>query len=254
MALTFNGTSDGISVTDVAALEASATNVTLSCWVMRDGAQAQFDRIVDKEYDNAGSSPFVSYSLDVGTTDGVTWSTGTAAGIRTGAEVALTDLTWTHLCGVYDKDASPNMILYKDGTSAASSTVAASDLVYSGTGNQLDIGARDAASTAANFFKGSIAEVAMWPVTLTVSEIVALAKGYTPAFIRPSQIAFYAPLIRSYKDVINKAAAAVTGTTVGSHSRIIMPARPLIGHNSAGAPAGLDIPIAYHHYRTMHAA
>ncbi len=105
---------------------------------------------------------------------------------------------------------------------------------------------------------GNLAEVGIWNVSLTAAELAILSKGYSPLFVGPSALVAYWPIVGRTSPEINLVGGGngtLTGTANAAHPRIIMPSRPMIGHNSAGAaPGGLDIPIAYHHYRTMHVA
>lgn len=63
--------------------------------------------------------------------------------------------------------------------------------------NTFDIGAVASGSTtrlADNFMGGDVAEVAVWSVALTQSEIDAYDAGMSPLLIRPQSLIFYSPL------------------------------------------------------------
>ena len=62
------------------------------------------------------------------------------------------------------------------------------------------------------YFSGRIAEVALWSTILTVGEMEALAAGTSPLSIRPSNLAFYAPLIGNTTDVISGQTLSASGS------------------------------------------
>lgn len=82
---------------------------------------------------------------------------------------------------------------------------------------------------------GMLAEFAVWNALLTDAEFMSLAKGFSPAFIRPASRVEYIPMLRanvSYK----LAAPTIVGALVQPHPRIIMPHRlKLSSFTGAGA-------------------
>jgi len=148
--------------------------------------------------------------------------------------------------------------IYLD-SSANASTDTNSRAITGATPTGIAIGAYVNGAGAFGPFGGRVAEAALWNVALTGAEIDSLGKAFAPSFIRPGNILNYWPLVgRKSPETDNFGGVNLTlrnTPTTADHPRVIYPSRPMIGHNSAGAaPGGLDIPIAYHHYRTMHTA
>lgn len=239
MAYRFAGgvTGDGLSVlSGLSALEVPAGAVSLALWVRRNGSQDQFDRIANKEYDNASSSPFVSYGLEFSTSNNVLFEVGTSGTLSTTSVVALADATWTHFCGTFDRTLSTRLILYKNGASSGSATGVDANIVYSGTGNQFNVGTRYATGNNSQI---DVAEIAIWDVALSAAEAAALGAGYSPALIRPGSCIFYVPAIRSAIDVVGGLPITVGGTTPAApveHPRIIMPRRRMAGTFAGTSP------------------
>lgn len=70
-------------------------------------------------------------------------------------------------------------------------------------------------------WSGEIAEVAIWNVELTDSEMTALAAGCSPLRIRPSALQFYTPLWPGIFDYRKGVALTASGTNASSlHPRI----------------------------------
>ncbi|MFD7446442.1 LamG-like jellyroll fold domain-containing protein [Streptomyces sp. NPDC059909] len=90
---------------------------------------------------------------------------------------AVTAGTWTHLTGVYDKDAG-QVKLYVNG--AASGTPAAFTSPWEATG-PLQIGRRLANGTYAENHKGGIDDVQVYGEALTASQVSSLYGGTLPA-------------------------------------------------------------------------
>jgi hypothetical protein len=72
---------------------------------------------------------------------------------------------------------------------------------------------------------GALAEIAWWDVVLTDEEFLALQKGISPDQIRPEALQHYFPLVRSGEIDKLGAPAAVTGTAVQDHPRVVLPHR-----------------------------
>lgn len=128
---------------------------------------------------------------------------------------SISSSTWFHATCIISSAASQ---VFLNGTLDGSLSINQS--IYSSM-DRLGIGVVDRASPAL-FFQGLIAEVAVWNVALTASEIASLGKGFTPDQIRPQSLAFYAPLLRDLIDVRGgRIITNVGSATVATHPRII---------------------------------
>lgn len=166
----------------------SGTPFTLACWfyATQDTASQAILSIADKD-DNDYHTLFAAGS---GAGDPIwanTW-TGSAARIAQTTS-GYTINTWHHACGVWaaDNDRRAYIDGGSKGTNANAHTVANIDRFrVSSTAND----------DPKNYFDGRIAEVGVWEVALTDAEVLILAHGYSPLFVRPASLVAYWPLIR----------------------------------------------------------
>ncbi len=92
----------------------------------------------------------------------------------------------------------------------------------------ISIGCRKGQSGSENFWDGDLAEAALWNVSLLDKEFIALAKGYSPLFIRPQNLVFYCPIWGNDSpeiDIIGGRQMTLTGGTPAKadHPPIIYP-------------------------------
>jgi hypothetical protein len=70
------------------------------------------------------------------------------------------------------------------------------------------------------WFSGDIAEVGIWNIDLTAAEVASLAKGVSPALIRPQNHVAYLPLIRDTHEIVNATGFTDVNTTAANHTRV----------------------------------
>jgi hypothetical protein len=94
------------------------------------------------------------------------------------------------------------------------------------------------------YFKGHLAESAIWAAELTAAEIEQLAAGYSPLCVRPQSLVFYAPLFgrggaagNEEEWVGGRTLTQNDSPTVTDHPRIIYPKRHIWIPVSTGAPS-----------------
>lgn len=141
-----------------------------------------------------------------------------------GSTNALADNVWFHIAA--RSVTTTDHAVFVNGVSAATN---GTERIMSGT-NRVSVG-RFGDSTPSSHFDGLIAEAGIWDVALTDAEIAILALGYSPLFVRPSSLVFYAPLIRGVTatggndiDIVGGLTLTDNNTvTVGDHPRIIRP-------------------------------
>ena len=123
--------------------------------------------------------------------------------------------TWSHAAGVFTSNSSRTV--YLDGGNSATNTGTS---VASTLSTRTNIGVYFN-STAGNYFDGRIAEVGVWNVALTADEIASLAKGFSPALIRPQSLTYYAPLVRELTEIRGGLTLTNNNTaTVADHPRV----------------------------------
>lgn len=244
MALSFNGSSDTITLADEADFDFERTQaLTFSCWVNPNVTRSGINtnHTIYSKYDSSAPNRGISWSLDWNDANFVSNKTGfnffisnTFIANSILGNTNSTDLQngiWYHLALTYDGSSSASGIAcYINGTSESYFVV--TDNLSASILNDITpyLGSRNNTDT---YMNGSMAEFGIWTVVLSVSEIVALAKGYSPAMVRTGSLQSYVPIVRSAVNY-KRAVTTITGTTVVDHPRIIMPARPMIGHNVPG--------------------
>ena len=207
MAYDFNGSSDYI---EAASAVVTGVPLTMACWFNSDSTTVNqvlmaltnatgAQRIFLEANGSLVGDPIRARVLN----ESATTSTGYSAN------------TWHHAAGVFASTTSRRA--YLDGVSSTEGTTTASP-----TGiNTTSIGYILFSSARSVFMDGRIAEAAIWNVALEASEIAALAKGFRPSLIRPSNLRFYAPLVREIADYSQARALTSSSPAVAVHPRRI---------------------------------
>ncbi len=159
----------------------------------------------------AGGSPGAPLSLSTVNDGGgtVSGACNTTTGYSAG--------TWFHAAGVLVQ--SYDRRVYINGGSVGTDSTDVGPI----TPNRTSIAARYN-NTVGAFFDGSIADAAIWDAGLTAAEVGELAAGYSPLFVRPQSLVFYAPLVRGLQEPVGSLGLTNVNTaTVAPHPRIILP-------------------------------
>jgi hypothetical protein len=84
---------------------------------------------------------------------------------------------------------------------------------------------------------GTFSEFGVWDTDLDDEEIAALAAGFAPSMVRPSNLVGYLPMIRDeYRDVTGVGAFTANGTPdIADHPRIIYPPPKVVVPVESGA-------------------
>lgn len=146
--------------------------------------------------------------------------------------------TWHHAAAVFASDTSRTA--YFNGSPGSEETTNVTGAI---TPDRISIG-RAGDSSPGNHFSGRIAETAVWDAALTAPEIASLSKGFSPLFIRPQNLVFYAPLIRD-EDLDRVGGLSLTAfntPTVAEHTRVFYPTTSIF---SPFVAAGAGISPAY---------
>lgn len=159
-----------------------------------------------RSYTSATSNQWYTYSFNVGATRFEQATLGLAVPLN----------TWNTI--VSTLASATSRTVWANGSA---NTATNSNNLDSGTPTQLTIGAEVSNSSPNIMFDGSIADAAVWSVSLSNAEIDALHKGFKPTRIRPQELKFYSPLIRTLQDVRGGLAITnVNGATVSVHPRV----------------------------------
>ncbi len=140
---------------------------------------------------------------------------------------------WHHFTGVWATTTS--RLVYLDGVAGSENTDNVAPTVTT-----TNVGVEKFNSGTAGLLDGSLAEMGIWNVALTVAELLILAAGYSPLFVRPQNLTLYMPLIRDDdEDIVGGLSFSSSGSpTVSAHPRIIRPAMPMLGLPIAAVAAG----------------
>ncbi|QDP48630.1 MAG: putative concanavalin A-like lectin/glucanases superfamily protein [Prokaryotic dsDNA virus sp.] len=184
--------------------------ITMACWVKPDSI-SDWDGLIAIGKSGVANH-FIGLSLKTDAT--VRALSRAAGGAKDSGVGSYTAGNWHHAAGVWASDSS--RIAYLDGTAGTEETTARQP---SGI-NRLVIG--EWAGNQGRPLDGFIAEVAIWNVALTASEIAILADGFTANQVRPHSLISYYPMVRDYIDVMGNNLVTPNNTVVyGDHTRII---------------------------------
>lgn len=152
-----------------------------------------------------GGDPVIFFTEDAGANQTIQTSTGFSAN------------TWHHAGAVAASSTDRRVFIDggSKGTGATAVTPAGIDSVSIG---------RSGDSTPSNYMSGFIAEVGIWNVALSDAEMALLGKGFSPLFIQPQNLVFYAPLIRNDdNDLIGGFDLTASGSpTVTTHPPLVV--------------------------------
>lgn len=212
MSYSFNGTDQYIQDSSVSPV--AGTPCTLACWFRpTNNTGGNLLQICSSSgNDSHRISMTSSGTYRIGSTEAGT--NGNADG-----STIISINTWHHLCGVFTSSASRTG--YLNGSDISTNTASRNPTSFTRT----VIGARRDASVFGIYFTGQIAEAAIWDVALTVDEILSLSSGVTSSLVRPQNLAFHAPLVRTIFDYrTNKLNLTNNGTATVSdlHPRIYL--------------------------------
>lgn len=211
---------------------------TAVCWMRTSTGYGSWWNLLNK----ADSSNYQTYLLYGGPSEQVAvYAAHSSVDLSFQGNTALATDTWYHLAASWDGNTGTDADLYVDGveeTYAVSQQ--ASGTRTSDAAVPFQLGTDD---DGAAQFQGDMAEVAIWNVVLTAAEVTTLAAGYSPLFIRPHALVFYAPLWGSATnepDLISGTVGTVTSLTKSVHPQMIYPAAPHIMTAPASVGGGTN--------------
>lgn len=231
MARRFDGSNDKLSIT---AQILGAWTGTLACWAFLDDDSAAEETLMSLS-DVSDDSPI--YRLAKAAGEEVLIQTRPASGSQNKNEGGtMTIGQWEHMAATINVNGVGTP--YLNGSSTA--PVDTNTITFPTGIDTFTIGVLSRTSDDL-FWDGGVAEAAIWDVELTTAEIVILANGFSPLFVRPSSLVSYWPLIGRYSpeiDIVGGNNLAVTEAVAGPHPRTIYPSRPHIVKPPAAAAAG----------------
>lgn len=215
MSYLFDGSNDKVVFTDPAGGDITSAG-TVMAWIKRNAAVS--DREVVRKDNNwilrhASSDRVDCFYWDNTNIRRHQGVTNSIAALDTWAMVAM---------GVTGNDVTK---IYLNSSDISQSPSTLSSASRSLTGD-LIIG-NDGANTSGYVFSGRIAEIAIWDVLLSGSEITSLAGGTNPQDVQAAHLKFYAPL----KTDLVATVGSLTGTASGGAAQDA-------DHPTISAPSG----------------
>lgn len=213
----------------------TAAPLTLACWF--NTANLTASQVLIQVGDSAGSVDYFQLLAEGGVGgDPVRYVTRRSISDILDTSTGFSASTWHHACAVEISTTSRKVFI--DAGSSATGTTSLAPLSVDRT----SLG-RAGDSTPGSHYGGKLAEVAIWNVALTDAEVAILALGYSPLFVRPAALVFYAPLIRGVLasggddiDIVGGLILTDNNTvTVADHTSIIQPSRHLWTPFASGA-------------------
>lgn len=195
---------------------------TMACWIRPVSfTTGSFPRLLAKE--SPGGYFMYFYAGDGRVAIGVL---GSIANYIVNTQTALLSAgtnTWQHVAGYWDgtfPGATSNAKIWINGTPATlalNNTGGGTRL--SDTNASLTIGNRSAGDRG---LPGGFADAAIWSSELSNAEVAALAKGFSPKYIAPQSLEFYAPLVRDRTPVnLRFTVGTATNVSTVSHPNLI---------------------------------
>jgi hypothetical protein len=226
MARSFNGTSDAIDGGTAYTFK-GASALSVCGWVRLNSASDERTFMSNWSASPTSGELLIRINGPGGDVQTQIYTSAGQSGGNTG--LTITDTDDHHLAVVWN---GATLTAYLDG--AAGATTYANAGSFGSSTTALTLGNDPRGGAAETGLDGAMAEVGIYTSALSVPEIAALAKGYAPSLVRPTSLAFYAPLIRdvvAYRGSIGSA----SGTTVADHPRMIYPARSMVGKRLRGS-------------------
>src|SRR3990167_399937 len=217
MAYDFNGSNQYLSL---ATEPVTAVPLTMAAWGYADnglfGADGEWV-ILNLSDTDARPEFTIEFGRDGGVTNILAMVFAASGGFAISATNPVVD-TWYHVGGVFTSATSRTV--YVNGVADGSDTT---NLTPTGI-SDLYVGSRFDLSVQQKKLNGKVAEAAIWNVALTAAEMAILGRGYSPLFVRPESLVFYAPLVRGLQEYIAGTSLTNNNTaTVFIHPSIIYP-------------------------------
>lgn len=176
---------DHIEVGDIAALNITGDEVTLSAWIRVESFTSEM-KILAKWSDSPAKFSYLLSADGVGNNK-VLFAVRGSTQVSTVGTTSMGTGTWFHLAGTYD---GSNIRVYLNGIEENSNAVSGN---IPSNNQPVRIGVGSGALTEQPF-DGNIGHCAIWDAGLTAGEIKSLSEGISPLKIRRSNLLFYAPV------------------------------------------------------------
>jgi len=192
-----------VTLTDFAAILSKTTPTATSGWTFQSGGTGF-----------GGSNDVLISARD---------STGGQFGYTSGNIIAAN--TWNHWCYWFDGagvGSAGRLKFYFNGVEQGLTYPVAIGTTIASNAQPFEMGFTTGGVDP--YYDGRIAECGIWNVSLSISEIVALARGVRPNRLRPASLQFYAPLWGLHSPEVDlstfRRSGTVTGATLANHAPV----------------------------------
>jgi hypothetical protein len=226
MARDFNGSTDRIDYGNIFDPSSNANGWTWAGWVFPDDvnrANAQYFWTSQIGANTNVASLFFISGNSIGSGSlTATVQRATTATSRTSDGADISAGAWGHVAATWSGGTLANTLnIYVNGVALSgwNSETNGSGAVLAGTGTHC-LGGRTFDDN--RNLNGRMAHCGLWDVALTTGDIAMLVGGFSPASVRPANLVYGWPLIRSQQDVVGGQAGTLDGTTVIREPRVVM--------------------------------
>ena len=231
-------TADKISIANASPINITGTAFSLSAWLKK--ADTGTRRYVCGK-SGASASPF-AYGIRVDASNQIVGliDDGTAVYENAASTTSVAANTWYHVLMVKSGTGANALKLYINGVLEGQST---SNISLVSNSNALVLGYRDVAATS-EIWSGALAELAIWNAVLDGTDAGTLGGGKSAFFVKPGNLAFYAPLLgvdSPERDVINGNNGTLTGTSQATHPTIVYPPVRQLSPVQAVFPSHMEV-------------
>lgn len=235
MARTFDAGTERLTSTN--SLTAPQSAGTVAFWLKPafnsgDSTARYFLRTVLSSSPNVRDFVFLRWSAN---TINFGWNDLTAADfdeLSVSDSGVFTSGTWVHMAATWS-DAANTLEIFANASSLGTRTTGLA--TYSaGTGYDARVGG-DGATDA----RSDMQAYAMWSSILSVDDLAALAKGFSPQMVSPATLETYLPLVGRQSpeiDIVTGQGFAVTGATQATHRSLFYPTAPQYPNVTTAAP------------------
>ncbi len=202
-------TSDYLSASGAGA---KAAPLTLACFIRVDALAFQAGVLLD----NTGSHAFFLGVNNTGKAQAQVNAPGSGGFSQATSTTSVNANSWHHIAGVYRSASSRDVYVDGGGKGSDTTTVTPAPMIRTELGR---IGG------FATYLDGALAEVGIWNIALSDREIGRLALGYSPLWVRPDALVFYAPLTANEDFDMARGLSLVGSGAPGvrAHPPVVMP-------------------------------
>lgn len=202
-------------------LPSLSSAITISCFFKNTTTPSNDNYPNRYTFVTRESGPVINYLFQSGSTK-LTLTFTSSNSVFHAIDIPHTaDTNWHGAAVAHAWGSSASTKAFVDGVEISLSGVPTNATQTTGTTYQR-IGRRDALVGAQEAMNGDIAQLAIYDVALSTSELKSLSLGFSPKNIRPQSLQFFSPLIRELIEYKGGVAMTNTNTTVAVNPKVFL--------------------------------